>query len=126
MYIPLEYAHVKKLEDRVVQAIAALVVTTNQIKVQCYSNHLLLLAYQHMYTQTCTHTHAPTFFIMLIIYTYLNIDGCTDDKPPAGNLEPTHNSSDEQSTGEVDEENIETEIVTFDNDLLSLVNSLFS
>ena len=63
---------------------------------------------------------------MLIIYTYLNIDGCTDDKPPAGNLEPTHNSSDEQSTGEVDEENIETEIVTFDNDLLSLVNSLFS
>ena len=39
---------------------------------------------------------------------------------------PHNNSSDEQSTGEVDEENIESEIVTFDNDLLSLVNSLFS
>ena len=85
--------------------------------------HTRTRTHTHTHARTRAHTHTHTFFIMLIIYT---IDGCTDDKPPAGNLEPTHNSSDEQSTGEVDEENIETEIVTFDNDLLNLVNSLFS
>ena len=35
-------------------------------------------------------------------------------------------NSDEQSTGEMEEERIETEVITFDSDLLELVNNLFT
>ena len=35
-------------------------------------------------------------------------------------------NSDEQSTGEMDEERIETEVITIDSDLLELVNNLFT
>ena len=35
-------------------------------------------------------------------------------------------NSDEQLTGEIDEERIETELITLDSDLLELVNNFFT
>ena len=50
------------------------------------------------------------------------------DIPPSGGTSETidDDNSEEQSTGEMDEERIETEIITFDSNLLELVNNLFT
>ena len=56
----------------------------------------------------------------------MTTDQCISDNQSSGasdTFETIDDTSDEQSTGEMDEK---TEIITFDSDLLELVNNLFT
>ena len=80
----------------------------------------------HTFTNTHTHTqdiipsHLKVYWILILI-----TDQCTDILPSGDTSETIDDNSNEQSTGEMDEERIETEIITYSN-LLELVNNLFT
>ena len=81
--------------------------------------HALTRMYTHphalTHTYTCTYTHKQYLAVLIS-------SSRTDDKPRANDFEDDH-LSDEDSIN--DDDNVETEIITLDSDLLHLATDLF-